>query len=42
MTDEEKISNLYLNPEYGLSSANKIYHKLKHSGITHKQINDFF
>lgn len=41
MTDEEKISNLYLNPEYGLSSANKIYHKLKHTGITHKQIHDF-
>jgi ribosomal protein L21E len=41
MTDEEKINELFLNPEYGLSSANKLYHKLKHSGITHKQIKDF-
>ena len=29
MNNEEKIRELYLNPEFGLSSANKLYQKLK-------------
>ena len=40
MNTEEKIRELYLNPEFGLSSANKIYQKLKNEGVTLKQIKD--
>ena len=40
MNQEDKIRTLYLDPEFGLSSANKIYQKLKDEGITLKQIKD--
>ena len=41
MNNEEKIRELYLNPEFGLSSANKLYQKLKNIGIIRKQIKEF-
>ena len=38
---EDKIKEAYYNPDIGLISANKLYHKLKDQGITLKQIQEF-
>ena len=35
------IRATYENPESGLMSTKKLYEKLKHEGITYKQIQDF-
>ena len=40
MNKEDQIRDLYLDPEFRLSSANKIYQKLKNEGVTLKQIKD--
>ena len=33
---EDKIKEAYYNPDIGLISSNKLYHKLKDQGITLK------
>ena len=38
---EQTIMELFYKPELGLSSATKLYQKLKNDGITLKQIKDF-
>lgn len=39
--DYEKIGNIYYDPLQGYTGVEKLYHKLKNSGITRKQIQDF-
>ena len=38
---EDKLKEIYYDPNVGLISANKLYHKLKDQGITLKQIQEF-
>ena len=38
---EEKLKEIYYNPQTGLISANKLYQKVKQDGVTLKQVKDY-
>ena len=38
---EDKLKEIYYNPNVGLISANKLYQKVKDQGISLKQVQDF-